>query len=243
MFELKYKITDADMKSVNTRIMWQYFIPYVVVALLGLAAGITATVLRPRTVIFVLGIILLVLAAILLVCAVLMSVAPKNFVASALLTSDETERGVVFSDKGITIKTPDQSDIHVDYAEILRVKNRKSYLLLYVDKDVVFLVKNAIVSGGTLEELYATIASKITRKPVADGKDVKPVVSENKADSRVEADKDESKASGGGKENAPNGTEENEGKADGAEDKPTEPNAAEAEKSDGDDKENSNVEQ
>ncbi len=163
MFELKYKITDGDMKAVNKRIMWQFFIPYVIVSLLGLAAGVTAVVLQPKNELFVLGIILIVLAAILLVCAVLMAIAPKNFVVSALLTSDDTERVLEIGESGVTVKTPEQSDINVGYAEILKVRDKKTYALLYVGKDTVILLKDAVTSGGTFAELVEALKNKTSK--------------------------------------------------------------------------------
>ncbi len=170
MFELKYKITDADMKAVNKRIMWQFFIPYVIVALLGVAAGITAVVLQPHNELFVLGIILIVLASALLVCAVFMAIAPKNFVVSALLTDENVERTFEIGENGVTVKTPEQSDITVDYAEILKVKDKKNYALLYVGKDAVILMKDAIVSGGTFAELVSFVKEKTVKSPAkADG--------------------------------------------------------------------------
>ena len=66
MFTLKYKITNDDMKRINTRIMRMYFALYFTVSLLGVGAGIAATIMRPRTEILVFGIILIVLGAILL---------------------------------------------------------------------------------------------------------------------------------------------------------------------------------
>ena len=63
MFTLKYKITNDDMKRINTRIMRMYFALYFTVSLLGLGAGIAATIMRPRTEILVFGIILIVLGA------------------------------------------------------------------------------------------------------------------------------------------------------------------------------------
>ncbi len=160
MFELKYKITPDDIKAVNKRIMWQYFIPYLIVSLAGLAAGIAATVLRPRTEILVLGIILLVLAAVLLVCTVMLLIAPKNFVVSAIIPDAETEHVFVFDDNGITIKTADQSDIKVSYSEINKVKDCKAYALLYIGKEQVLVVKDAVMSGRTLTDLIAYLKGK-----------------------------------------------------------------------------------
>lgn len=199
MFELKYKITDGDMKAVNKCIMWQFFIPYVIVSLLGLAAGVTAVVLQPKNELFVLGIILIVLAAILLICAVLMAIAPKNFVVSALLTSDDTERVLEIGESGVTVKTPEQSDINVGYAEILKVRDKKTYALLYVGKDAVILLKDAVTSGGTFAELVEALknkTSKTSNSPVsAQAKDGEieniDAVSSDAADASAEKASDE----------------------------------------------------
>lgn len=166
MFELKYKITDADMTAVNKRIMRSYFIPYLTVSLVGLAAGITATVLRPRTDLLVLGIILIVLGALLLGCTALLAIAPKTFAVSALATSDELERTVKISDGGIAVDTDGQSETEFRYGEISCVKNRKNYLLCYVEKDAVVLIKDAVVCGGSLEDLYLFLKAKIDGAPV-----------------------------------------------------------------------------
>lgn len=154
MFTYKYKITDADMKAVNKRLMWSYFIPYLVVSLLGLGAGIAATILRPRTEILVFGILLIVLASILFGCSMLLLIAPKNFVVSALLTSDDTERTVTVGESGVAISTDGQQDIKLSLGDFVRFKNYKTYLLAYLDKDRVLLVKDAEQNGKTLAELF-----------------------------------------------------------------------------------------
>lgn len=194
MFELKYKITDADMKAVNKGMMWRYFIIYAAVALLGIGAGIAAITAIDRTEMFVLGIILIVLASILLVCAILMAIAPKNFVASALLTGD-TERTLSINDDGITVKTPEQSDITIGYFEITKVKDKKTHALLYVGKDVVLLVKDAIVSGGTFPELVELLNSKVEPKapkqtPIA-GNNAAEAKDEIKEEPEIAEQKDE----------------------------------------------------
>ncbi len=76
MFELKYKITDADVKAVNAKSALRYFVSYLVVALAGVAIGVTAIVLRHSTALFVMGILLTVMGAFLLVCSVLLMMSP-----------------------------------------------------------------------------------------------------------------------------------------------------------------------
>ncbi len=163
MFELKYKITQADVKSVNMSVMWMYFIPYLIASLVGIAVGITATVLRPRTEMLVLGIILIVLGAILLGCAILLAVAPKNFVVSALLPDENEERDVKFTEDNITVSTDGKSDIVIDYFELTKLKHKKTYILAYIGKEQVLILKDAVVSGQTLEELFAFIENRIKR--------------------------------------------------------------------------------
>ncbi|MCH5162317.1 MAG: YcxB family protein [Clostridiales bacterium] len=192
MFELKYKITDADFKAVNKRIFLQYFIPYVIVALMGIGAGITAIALRPKTELFALGIILIVLAGILLACAVFMAIAPKNFVVSALNTDDNIERTLEIGESAVTIKTPDKSDITVRYSEILRIKIKKDYALLYVDKGSAVLVKDAIVSGGSFTELCELLKSKTVNAPVeAAPVETTPTAEEGKPEATTEPEQNE----------------------------------------------------
>ncbi len=154
MFKLKYKITDADMKAVNKSVMWLYFIPYLVVSLLGIGAGIAATVLHLRTELLVLGCILIALGAILLVLSVMLLIMPKNFGASALIKSDEFEREFIIDKTGITVKTDNQSDIYISYAEFTKLKNKTTYLIGYLGKEQVIVIKDAITEGGSFAELY-----------------------------------------------------------------------------------------
>lgn len=201
MFKLKYKITPEDMQTLNKSIMWAYFIPYLCVSLIGTGAGIAATVLKPRTEILVLGIILIVLGVILLGCTALLAIAPKNFVASVLLTSDETERTVIFGENDITIQTPDQTDIIIDYGEISKVKNKQDKLVAYLGKDEVFIIKDAIEEGGTLSDLFAFLTAKkaapapSTSAQAQDSATEEPDAKEN--DAEEAAEEAEEKADGG----------------------------------------------
>ena len=164
MFTLKYKITKDDVKKVNTGIMWKYFALYSVVALLGLGAGIAATILRPRTEMLVFGIILIVLGAVLLGCSILLTVSPKTFVASALLPDDEIERELNVDKYGITVHTDGHSDIYFRIGEISKVKTAKTGLLLYIGREQVLIVKDAVTSGQTITELGAFLKANISGK-------------------------------------------------------------------------------
>ncbi len=160
MFELKYKITVDDVNSVNKSMMWRYFIPYIAVALLGVSAGIAATVLRPSQVILVLGIILIVLGGILTVCSLLLLIAPKNFVASALLTSSEVERKLTVGESNIVVETEDMSDIIFSYGEITKVKNKKTYIVCFIGREQILIIKDAFIGKGSIDELYEFLKSK-----------------------------------------------------------------------------------
>lgn len=164
MFELKYSITENDLRAENKHIMLFYFALYAAVAAVGLAVGIVATVLRPMNSLFVLGIILIVLAGILMLCALFIAIAPKNFVTSAFETSD-TELDVKVDKHGITVN----GENICPFADISRLKRRKSYMLAYVAKDKVFIIKNTV--GDTeFRDLYAYMDERKGRILLTDGK-------------------------------------------------------------------------
>lgn len=205
MFELEYTITDDDLKKVNKHVMWSYFIPYLAVALLGIGAGIAATVIRPSTSIFVLGIILIVLGAVLLACTIMLAVAPKSFVLSALETSDEVKRAVKISDSGITVSTDGQSDIRFGYGGILKAKlmRKAAILVLYVDKDAVLIVKDGTDGNGSVDEIYAFVAAKLkSDRAVSDTSSVESV-SNDSADASADAPSDEKTSDDGDTQKRP----------------------------------------
>lgn len=167
MFELKYKITDKDIKAVNAKTALRYFIMYLTVALAGIAIGVAAIILRNTTVLMVMGILLTVMGAFLLVCSVLLMLSPKNFAASALITSDEIERNVRVDDSGITVTSDAQSsDIKFDFYEITKVKFKNNLIVAHTGRERILLIKDAVTSGGTLAELYALLCDKTAQKRV-----------------------------------------------------------------------------
>ena len=180
MFTLKYKITNDDMKRINTRIMRMYFALYFTVSLLGLGAGIAATIMRPRTEILVFGIILIVLGAILLGCSLLLTISPKTFVLGAVLPDNDAERELSIDGDGITVRSQDSSDIYFRMGEVLKVKERPAELLLYTEKDRVLIVKDAVTSGQSFAELVAFVKSHTVNKNSATTQTVSP--SEEKSD-------------------------------------------------------------
>lgn len=157
MFKLKYKITDADMRAVNKRSVMFYFWLYLAVAVCGIAVGITAVVLNPQKLMFVLGIILLVFGGLLTACALLLLVAPKDLISSAFPTGDE-ELDVTVDKHGITA-----GEINIPFADIKSVKDRKSYLLVSLGKYDAVVLKDCITSGQTFAELSSYVRERAGR--------------------------------------------------------------------------------
>lgn len=157
MFELKYTIADADMRAVNKKISLFYFALYFCVALGGLATGIASIVLKPTTLTYIAGIILTVLGGLLLACAVLLLVAPKTSLESVVPTGDG-ELTVKIDHDGVTV-----GDTELSYSDMTAVKNKKTYLLVYFGKFRALLIKDAIVNGGSMPELYAFVAARAGR--------------------------------------------------------------------------------
>lgn len=162
MFELKYKITAGDMKAVNKKILIFYFALYLAVSVIGIAIGIVAVVLRPQTLMLVLGIILLALGAVLFACSLMLLIAPKNFVACAVEPSDE-DIDVKIDDMAITVN----NDVNIPLEQVSKVKAQDGMLVLTVGKNLVFIVKDAIISGQTFEALTKTLSEAHGYVPVA----------------------------------------------------------------------------
>lgn len=171
MFELKYAITEADMKAENKKLALFYFLLYGIVAVVGLAVGIVAVVINPQVSILVLGIVIIVFSTLLLAIAVLMTIAPKNLVVSVIDTSAD-ELNVVIDKNGITVNEQNVSP----FADITKIKNRKTYLVAYIGKDRVFIIKDKITSGQKLDELYTYMSErqgKLLLVPQAENEETK----------------------------------------------------------------------
>lgn len=154
-FELNYAITANDLKAVNKKIMLFSFCWYFGVALFGIGVGIAAIVLSPATSMLVLGIIIVVFSAILLVVSLLMAIAPKNFVSSIVPTSDE-RLSVVIDKHGVTV-----GDHNVlAFADMQKIKKYKDFFTIGTSSSV-FIVKNAITSGQSYDELYSYTAENL----------------------------------------------------------------------------------
>ena len=154
MFNLKYALTAADLKAENKKIALFYFALYFSVALVGLAVGIAAVVVNPQVTILVMGIIILIFAALLLAVSLLLLIAPKNLVVGAM--DEEGEKDVTIDKHGITVNGQNLTA----FADITKIKNRKTYLVAYIGKDKVFIVKDAITSGQTFDELYSYMSER-----------------------------------------------------------------------------------
>ncbi|MDE6201364.1 MAG: hypothetical protein K2M47_05770 [Clostridiales bacterium] len=155
MFELKYAITANDIKAENKKLALFYFLLYFCVAVIGLAVGIVAVVINPQTSIFVIGIIILVFSALLAAVALFMLIAPKNLISSVIGT-DDNELAVVIDKNGITVN----GDNIAAFADITKIKDRKTYLVVYTDKDKAFIVKDSITSGQAFDELTAYMTER-----------------------------------------------------------------------------------
>ncbi|MDE6028829.1 MAG: hypothetical protein K2F90_00730 [Clostridiales bacterium] len=155
MFELKYAITAGDIKAENKKLALFYFVLYFAVAVIGLAVGIVAVVLNPQTTILVIGIIILVFSGLLAAVALLMMIAPKNLISSVVGT-DDNELEVVIDKNGVTVN----GDSVAMFADITKIKDRKTYLVAYTGKDTVFIVKDAITSGQAFSELKTYMAER-----------------------------------------------------------------------------------
>ncbi|MCH5155363.1 MAG: hypothetical protein J1F69_02045 [Clostridiales bacterium] len=155
MFELKYAITESDVRAENKKVSVFYFWLFFAVAAAGLAAGIVAVVLNPKTSVMVLGVIILVMSGLLMAIALLLLIAPKNMVHSAVQSGEE-ELNVVIDKNGITVNEQNVAP----FAAITDIKNRKSYIAAYIGKDKVFIVKNHITSGGEFSELFSYMTER-----------------------------------------------------------------------------------
>lgn len=155
MFELKYAITAGDIKAENKKLTLFYFLLYFGVAVIGLAVGIVAVVINPQKSIFVIGIIILIFSGLLAAVAIFMLIAPKNLVSSVVGTNGN-ELNVVIDKNGITV----DGDNVAAFADVTKIKDRKTYLVVYTGKDTAFLVKDAITSGQAFAELKAYMTER-----------------------------------------------------------------------------------
>lgn len=203
MFKLEYKITDGDFGAINKRIALFYFLLYAIVSVVGVVVGCIAVALGPSKLMFVLGIVLIVLGGILALCAIMLLVAPKNFVTSAVKPSDDA-RAVEIDESGIAVSS-DGEDIKIPFASVTEVRDKKQYLLVFIGKDIALLVKNEITSGQSLSELFGFLSARrggLVNPATVAAEDRKTELPEqSRDDSPVESAEDQS---GGANENADN---------------------------------------
>lgn len=188
MFELKYKITDDDMRAVNKRIMLFYFVLYFAVAVVGVVVGVVAVVLDTQRSIFVMGIIILVMAGLLLALSLIMLVAPKNYAASRVAPSD-AELSVTVDKHGVTV---DGNNI-APFVDITSIKRRKNGLWVYTGKSVMLLIKPCVVSGQSFEELYSYMAERRGRILIEPASEQGGTKSTEDADDGKQNDADDSR--------------------------------------------------
>lgn len=155
MFELKYAFTDRDLRAENKRATLFYFLLYGIVAVVGLAVGIVAVVLDSSKSIFVIGIIILVFSGLLMCVALFMLIAPKTLMSGAIAPSDD-ELSVAVDKHGITAN----GENIAEFADITKIKDRKTFIVAHLGKDKIFILKDAITSGQTIAELRAYMTER-----------------------------------------------------------------------------------
>lgn len=158
MFELKYGITDGDIKAASRAVNLLYVIVYLCVAAAGLVVGIIGIVLHTSTFMFALGIVITVFGGILLVLAVLLTVAPQKAFDSIVGTS-ESEFAVSITHENITVVNGEKTT-ELSYTDMTSVRLRKNYIIAYFGKLDVLLIK----SDGNAKEVYEYIEKRQGRK-------------------------------------------------------------------------------
>lgn len=197
MIELKYKITDADIKAEDRRSCLEFFAVYASIGLLGLAVGIVAVVLRQSTPLLVLGIIMIVLAAVLCVIATLLVVPHNPSIKSVIFTGDEN-RVVTLGERELSVSAEDGTRIaSFGYARFIGMKKRKDYIRLTLEKNVVLIVK---CEPQELEKVRSFIVERMKNK----NKSEQAVPTENSATEKIEPQSElerDDDAENGGAEN------------------------------------------
>lgn len=165
-FKLNYTVTSADVKAVNKRIMLFYFTLYFAVALIGIAVGIVAVVLRPQTFMLALGVILLVFGGLLLACSVMLLIAPKRFVTSVVPTDKALT--VTVGERGVTVECDGEAPEEIPYMRISKVKLKNGVICVNVGRDGLLIVKDALCEGESFAALFdrlQTMQGRMTELP------------------------------------------------------------------------------
>ena len=159
MFELKYSITDEDMKKIGKSSGVKRTVLYLSAAVIGMGFGITAVVLRPDTMLFVCGILLIVMCT-LLATLTLVLLFSKTTLDSIVPIGDELTVTVTHDD--ITVERNGETAKYM-YEDMTDVRLYGAYMLVFFGKTRVLVFKNKIVSGGNSRELYEYVEKRAGR--------------------------------------------------------------------------------
>lgn len=165
MFELKYKISESDIKSINARTASVYCLMYGCGGGLGVITGGFACAfgeISSKTHMLALGIVLVVLGCVLCCFALWMALAPKKLFVCAVPIGD-AESDVIVDETGITVNGENIATF-VDIKNAVFRKN--STIEVFCRNDKVFVIKDAITSGQTLAELYSYISERKGHGPI-----------------------------------------------------------------------------
>lgn len=160
MFELKYSLTDDDMKKIGKATGTRRTVLYLTASAIGLGVGITAVALRPDTLLFVCGIILIVMCTLLATLTLVLLFSKTTL--DSVLPTDGTELAVTVTHDNITVRNGEETTEFM-YEDMTGVRLFGAYMLVYFGKTRVLPFKNAIASGGSSLELYEYVEKRAGR--------------------------------------------------------------------------------
>lgn len=173
MIELKYKITDADIRAEDKRNCLEFFAVYAAIGILGLAVGIVAVVLRQSIPLLALGIIMIALAALLCIIAILLAIPHNPTIKSVVFTDDAAVRTVTLGERELSVSAEDGTNIvSFGYARFIGMRKRKDYIRLTLEKNVVLLVK---CGSQELEKTYSFILDRMGKKKTRKQSTAQPI--------------------------------------------------------------------
>lgn len=157
MYQLKYDITESDLKSVNSRIARFYYTLYFIVSLVGMGVGLAAIFVRFHQIMYIMGIALTALGGLLFLLALLLAVAPKSMIKSVVPVG-EVNAKIDTDSRTIEVEAGGQTSEYT-FMQVSRVKDYGSYILVYLGGSNALLVKDGIVSGQALVTLYSQLSA------------------------------------------------------------------------------------
>lgn len=158
MYELKYAVTERDLKEASKAVNLRYVIIYLCIAAAGLAVGILSIVLSDSSFMHVTGIIVTVFGGLLLVLACLLAFIPQKAFDSVTETGDD-EKEVSITHDNITVKNGETVK-ELSYCEMTAVKLRKRYIIAYFGKYSALIIK----PNGNAKEIYEYIEKRQGRR-------------------------------------------------------------------------------